>query len=139
MSDLNIRRALATLLISSGTPQANIAWENTNYDPANLDYYIAFYFMPAGEDATGKTLASSSEQFGMVQVSVFTRLNSGDYGTKYLQTIDLLKSVFLSGTETSYNDQTVHILDSTNINPSDSESWYQGGLTVNYQTFKTRV
>lgn len=139
MSDLNIRRALATLLISSGIPQANIAWENTTFDPANLEYYIAFYFLPASDSAMGKTIDSSSEQLGLVQVSVFTKLNSGDYGTKYLETIDTLKAAFLDGAETSYNDQVVHVLDSSNISPTDSESWYQGGLTVNYLAFKKRV
>lgn len=139
MSDLNIRRALATLLVSSGIPQANIAWENTTFDPANLEYYIAFYFLPATEDSAGKTLADDSEQLGLVQVSVFTQLNSGDYGTKYLETIDTIKGAFLTGVETSYNGQAVTILDSSNISPSDSESWYQGGLTINYRAFKKRV
>jgi len=139
MSDLNIRRALATLLISSGIPQSNIAWENTTFDPANLDYYIAFYFLPSTEDSAGKALADDSEQLGLCQVSVFTKLNSGDYGTKYLETIDTIKGVFLTGVETSYNGQAVTILDSSNISPSDSESWYQGGLTINYRAFKKRV
>lgn len=142
MSDLNIRRALATLLISSGIPQLNISWENKTYDPdkrVDKSYYIAFYFLPATEDSAGKTLADDSEQLGLVQVSVFTQLNSGDYGTKYLETIDTIKGAFLTGVETSYNGQAVTILDSSNISPSDSESWYQGGLTINYRAFKKRV
>lgn len=139
MSDLDIRNALANLLSTTGIPLANVALENSTFDPTGLNYYIAFNFFPAVETATGKTLASSSDQLGLVQISVFTKLNSNDYGTLYLQTIDSLKAVFLSGVETSYNSQVVHILESTNINPTDSESWYQGGLTVNYQAFKTRV
>lgn len=139
MSDLNIRRALATLLNSSGIPLANIAWENTEFDPSNLDYYIAFYFFPASDSAFGKTQLDDSEQLGLVQVSVFTRLNAGDYGQKYYETIDIIKGAFRSGIETSYNGQDVAILDSTNINPTDSESWYQGGLTINYRALKERV
>lgn len=139
MSDLNIRGALASLLNTAGIPANKIAWENTTFEPDGLDFYIEFSFFPAVEEATGKTIASSSDQIGMAQVSVFTKLNANDYGTLYLQTIDAIKAVFLSGIETSYNDQVVHILESTNINPSPSESWYQGGLTINYQAFKTRV
>jgi len=139
MSDLNIRRALATALVSSGIPQSNIAWENSGFNPTGLDYYVDFNFFPSTDVANGKLQIDSVDQNGFVQVSVFTKLSANDYGTKYLETIDIVKGAFSSGSETSYNGQVVEIEDSTNINPSDSESWYQGGLTINYQAFKKRV
>ena len=139
MSDLNIRNALAETLVSAGIPLERIAFENTSFDPLGKDYYIAFYFFPNEDRATGKSQTDSVDQDGFVQVSVFVEANRGDYGALYYQTIDTLKSVFLSGTQTSYNGQNVMILDSTNINPTITESWYQGGLTINYQAFKTRV
>ena len=139
MSDLNIRRALATLLNTAGIPLSNIAYENTTFEPDGLEFYIEFSFFPATETGAGKTPVDDSEQNGFVQVSVFTKLNANDYGTLYLQTIDSIKGAFQSGAETSYNNQNVAILDSTNINPSPSEAWYQGGLTVNYRAFKKRV
>lgn len=139
MSDLNIRRALATALVSSGIPQSNIAWENSGFNPVGLDYYVDFNFFPSTDVANGKLQIDSVDQNGFVQVMAFTKLANNDYGTKYLETIDTIKAAFPSGSETSYNGQVVEIEDSTNINPSDSESWYQGGLTINYQAFKERV
>ena len=139
MSDLNIRRALATALVSSGIPQSNIAWENSGFNPTGLDYYVDFNVFSATEIGAGKTLEDCSEQNGFTQVSVFTKMNSNDYGTLYYQTLDTVKAAFLSGSETSYNGQVVAILDSNGINPTDSESWRQGGLTINYRAFKERV
>lgn len=139
MSDLNIRRALASTLVNAGIPLDRISFENTSFDPTGKDYYVAFYFFPTEEAAMGKLQTDSVDQSGFVQVSVFVKMNLGDYGTLYYQTIDTLKSAFLSGLETSYNGQVVEIQDSTNINPTESESWYQGGLTINYQAFKARV
>jgi hypothetical protein len=142
MSDSDIRDAMVGLLNTAGIPVANISFENKPFDPddrSDSSYYIAFYFMPSTEDSAGKTLNDDSEQLGSIQISVFTNLNSDYYGTKYLETIDTIKGAFLTGVETSYNGQAVTILDSSNISPSDSESWYQGGLTINYRAFKKRV
>ena len=138
MSDLNIRRALASTLVNAGIPIDRIAFENTSFDPTGKDYYVAFYFFPAEDIAMGKLQSDNVDQTGFVQVSVFVKMNLGDYGTLYYQTIDTLKGAFLSGLETSYNGQVVEIQDLTNINPTESESWYQGGLTINYQAFKAR-
>lgn len=135
MSDLNIRRALATLLNTAGIPNELIAWENTTFDPTGLDYYVKFDFFPAVDAGFGRA-DSGVIQDGFSQVSVFTKLNSGDYGTLYLQTIDTVKSAFSFGAVSSYNDQSIRVTGTTNINPSESESWYQGGLTVNYQAIK---
>lgn len=139
MSDLNIRRALASTLVNAGIPLDRIAFENTSFDPKGKDYYVAFYFFPAEDVAMGKLQGDNVDQNGFVQVSVFVKMNLGDYGTLYYQTIDTLKGAFSSGLETSYNGQVVEIQDLTNINPTESESWYQGGLTINYQAFKARA
>ena len=139
MSDQDIRNALAENLMNSGVDQNKIDWEDSSFNPLGLDYYVDFNVFDSTEIGAGKTLADTSEQNGFLQIRVYRAMNSNDRGILMRSVIDMVKAAFLSGSETSYNGQVVAILDSNGINPTDSESWRQGGLTINYRAFKERV
>ena len=138
--NVDIRDALAQNLTAAGIlPITDIAFENTEFDPAGKSAYLAFFYFPALDQATGKTIASADDQTGFIQISVFTRLQNNDYGKDYLGLLDQIKAAFYSGKQLTYNTQLVELLDSDYINPSEGDGWYQGGLTINYQAFKQRV
>lgn len=138
MSYLNTKQALIQQLLTSGISSTDIAFENKRFDPANKPYWLACYFIPVLTDTTGKTLASSDEQRGIFQVSVFTELNSVNYDNDQLATIDTILGVFQSGTSATYITQTVDILESTVNNGTENESWFKRDISINYLTFSTR-
>ena len=86
----------------------------------------------------GKSSASSNEDRGVFQVSVFTSLNNDDYDNAQLQTIDSVLSAFQYNSSTVYNDQKVDILDSTVNNGTENESWFKRDISINYLTFSIR-
>jgi len=100
--------------------------------------WLACYFIPATADSMGKTSASSDEQRGVFQVSVFTSLNNNDYDNAQLQTIDSILSAFQYNSGTVYNNQKVDILESTVNNGTENESWFKRDISVNYLTYSTR-
>ena len=141
MSYHDTRQALVTQLTNAtiANISANdIATENSDFDPAGKELWIAFYFIPATSDMMGKTPASSDEQRGVFQVSVFTALNSGNYDLKQLQTIDSILSAFQYNSGTVYNNQKVDILESTVNNGTENESWFKRDISISYLTFSSR-
>ena len=139
MSYLDTKQALIQqLLTASGITNADIAFENKKFDPANKSFWLAAYFMPATTDILGKTPASGDEQRGVFQVSVFTELNSTNFDNDQLEKVDTVLSAFQFGTSTVYNGQQVDILSSTVNNGTENESWFKRDISVNYLTFSTR-
>ena len=141
MSFFNTKQALLTQLINNlptGLTTADIAFENKNFNPANKPLWLAAYFIPATTDATAKSSASSDEDRGVFQVSVFVSLNNEDYDNTQLQAIDQLRSAFKYNTQIVYTTQTVQTLDSTLNNGTENESWFKRDISVQYLTFSTR-
>jgi len=141
MSFFNTKQALLTQLINNlptGLTTADIAFENKNFNPKNKPLWLAAYFIPATTDATAKSSASSDEDRGVFQVSVFVSLNNEDYDNTQLQAIDQLRSAFKYNTQIVYTTQTVQTLDSTLNNGTENESWFKRDISVQYLTFSTR-
>ena len=142
MSYLKTKQALITELLATpitGITGADIAFENNDFNPTGKSLWLACYFIPATSETLGKTTASSDEQRGIFQVSVFVALNSVNYDNAQLTAIDEILSGFLYNTNIVYNGQKVDILTSEVNNGSQSEAWYQRDISINYLTFSERV
>ena len=137
MSYLSTKQALIQQLLTVASAD-DIAFENKDYDPAAKDFYYACYFLPQVTESTGKTLASSDQQFGAFQVSVFVSRNRADFDNLQMEKIDLILSAFKNTTSTTYNNQKVDILESTVNGGIVLDSWFKRDITINYMTFSER-
>ena len=141
MSYHDTRQALVTQLLAAsitGITPGDIATENSDFNPAGKALWLAFYFIPATNDALGKSPGSADEQKGIFQVSVFTELNSLNYDLTQLQAIDSILSAFQFNSSTVYNGQKVDILESTVNNGIENESWFKRDISISYMTFSDR-
>ena len=138
MSYLKVKKALLTQLLTAVSVN-DLALENKKFDPSNKSLWYAAYFLPISSDTMGKTSASSDEQRGIFQVSVFIDINRFDYDDSELQAIDNILSTFTYNTSLVYNGQKVDILNSDVNSGSESEAWYQRDISINYLTFSERV
>ena len=141
MSYYDTKQALLTQLLGASIPNitsSDISFENKDFDPSGKSLWLACYFIPATTETLGKTFASSDEQRGIWQVSVFVSLNNTDYDNIQLQTIDAIRAAFYYNSSTVYNTQKVDILESTLNNGTENESWFNRDLSINYLTFSTR-
>ena len=137
MSYLDTKQALITKLLATsitGIDTADIAYENNDFNPSGKSKYIASYFIPATSDSTGKELNAMQEQRGIFQVTVFIKLNSGNYDNDQLQIIDDILAGFQYNSVTVYNAQTVCILESTVNSGSENESWFKRDISIDYLT-----
>ena len=139
MSFLDTRQALITKLINSAiVPASSIAYENNSFNPTGKSLWLAATFLPTTSDILGKNSASSNEDRGIFQISVFVKKNAADFDITLLTTIDLIRSEFSYNSQSSLNGQVVDILESTLNDGSDNESWYKRDISINYLTFSTR-
>jgi hypothetical protein len=138
MSYLKVKKALLTKLLTAVSAN-DLALENKKFDPSNKSLWYAAYFLPTSTDSMGKTSASSDEQRGIFQVSVFIDINRFDYDYSQLQAIDNILAAFTYNTSLVYNGQKVDILNSDVNSGSESEAWYQRDISINYLTFSERV
>lgn len=141
MSYLNTKLALIQKLQAASITDISaddIAWENNDFDPSGKDAYIAAYFIPATSESMGKTVDSCDQQEGIFQVSVFVRLDGGEYDNKQLQIVDDITAEFQYSTSSVYNGQAVQILESNLNAGSENESWFKRDLSINYITYSTR-
>ena len=138
MSYLKVKKALLTKLLTAVSAN-DLALENKKFDPSNKSLWYAAYFLPTSTDSMGKTSASSDEQRGIFQVSVFIDINRFDYDYSQLQAIDNILAAFTYNTSLVYNGQKVDILNSDVNSGSESEAWYQRNISINYLTFSERV
>lgn len=144
MSDLKTLQALRTLLktvVISGVTNDDISYMNPPiaFDPSNKDIWIDEAFVPATSETLGKTQASSDEDRGFYQVTVFTPLLGGNFGLTAAAAIDNIKTVFFNGVSQVYQGQKVDILEVTAQPQTESESWLGRVVTINYLTFSERV
>lgn len=142
MSYLNTKQALISKLLSSsisGIDTSSIAYENNVFDPASKDAFIETFFLPASTESTGKTIASSDEDRGIFQISVYVQYNGGDYDNLQLQIIDSLRKIFANTTSSTYEDQQVDIMESEVNQGSISSGWFKRDMSVNYITFSKRA
>lgn len=116
----------------------DLAFENKAFNPENKSFYVACYFLPASSESMGKTLASSDQDRGIFQVSVFVPNNSDNFDNVQLEKIDLIAAVFRNTKQITYNGKTVEILDSSLNEGRNDESWFRRDLSINYLTYSTR-
>jgi len=138
MSYLDTKQAFLTQLRTVVNVD-DVAFENNKFDPANKSLWYAAYFLPVSSEMMGKTAASSDEQRGIFQVSVFVPINGYDSINTQLKAIDDVLSGFLYNTSIVYNGQTVDILSSTVNNGLESEAFFQRDISINYLTYSERV
>ena len=141
MSLLKTKMALSGMLTAGAiVPNDDISFQDAPelFDPANKSLWVAEYTIPATEESMGKTYASSNEERGIYQISVFTPKDIGDYGVSQLTTIDSVKALFYYNSSNVYNGQTVSILESTVGDEIEVESWLKRDISINYLTFSTR-
>ena len=138
MSYLKVKKAILTKLLTVVSAD-DLALENKKFDPSNKSLWYAAYFLPTSSETMGKTSASSDEQRGIFQVSVFVNINRFDYDDSQLTAIDAILSTFTYNTNLVYNGQKVDILNSDVNNGSESEAWYQRDISINYLTFSERI
>tara|TARA_R110000803_G_scaffold20685_4_gene53038 strand:+ start:1181 stop:1597 length:417 start_codon:yes stop_codon:yes gene_type:complete len=138
MSYLKVKKALLTKLLTAVSVN-DLALENKKFDPSNKSLWYAAYFLPTSTDSMGKTSASSDEQRGIFQVSVFIDINRFDYDYSQLQAIDNILAAFTYNTSLVYNGQKVDILSSDVNSGLESGAWYQRNISINYLTFSERV
>ena len=138
MSYLKVKKALLTQLLTA-VSASDLALENKKFDPSNKTLWYAAYFLPTSSETMGKTSASSNEQRGIFQVSVFIDINKFNYDDSQLTAIDAILSTFTYNTNLVYNGQKIDILNSEVNNGSESEAWYQRDISINYLTFSERI
>jgi hypothetical protein len=137
MSYLDTRQALTQKLINTsitGITSNDISYENSGFNPKGKNKFIAGYFIPATSETTGKELAATQGRRGIFQVSVYVKLNGGNYDITQLQIVDDILSGFVYGSEAVYNGQTISILESTVNSGSENESWFKRDVSINYLT-----
>ena len=136
MSQLQIRNTLLTEIVATLSPLVgnNIAYENKDFDTTGVDTWCSTHFNPAASDSCGKSSASSDDEIGFMQVSVFVRLNADDYDNEQYTIIDELKKVFYFGVKVG--DVSIHEV--TLNNGIIVDAWYKKDLTINYSSFQSR-
>ena len=134
MSHLATRNTLLTYA-QTLLGEIPIAYENYDFDPSGLNEYVAFYYMPATSESTGKTAKSSDDERGFIQLSVFINADAPTYDNRQLEIIDIIKQGF-------YNTLNIDgvIIEEVQANQgAKSDSWFKRDLTINFSTFFKRV
>lgn len=142
MSYLDTKQALIQQLLTATSALFtvnDVAYENNVFDPSNKTAWLESFFIPATSEATSKDSNTTYDDRGIFQVSVFVKLNSGNYDNNQLQIVDDILRVFKSNSSIVYNNQVVDILDSTVNNGLSSESWFKRDISINYFTFSERI
>ena len=143
MSDLKILQSLRTLLQTAsitGVTNDDISYIDAPnvFDPAGKSLWLEEGFIPASSESTGKTKASSDEDRGVYQISIYTPMFSGDFGVSLSTAIDEIKAVFFNGASSVYNTQKVDILEVVAQGVSNNDAWKRRVISINYLTFSTR-
>lgn len=143
MSDTNTLHALRTLLLS--TPITDITSANISFidppkpfKPEGKKIWIAEDFIPASSESTGKTKASSNEDRGIYQLTVYVPLFLGDYGLSLSTAVDEIKAGFFYGETTTHNAQKVDILQVVAQSVTSNDAWSRRVISINYLTFSNK-
>jgi len=138
MSHINIRNELSTAL--EGAVSVPIAYENYEFDSNNNEAFVAQFYLPQTSEGMGKTFASSDDERGAFQISVFIQVNALDgsgepiFDTLQLEIIDDIKTVFYTNAFIG----EVYI-DSVEVGAGSIENgWYKRDATVNWISYQTR-
>jgi len=136
MSQLQIRNDLLDQAITTLAPLvgANVAYENINFEPEGLDKWCSLHFVPATSESMGKSAASSDDERGFLQISVYIKTNALTYDNEQLEIIDAIKQDFFYSAIIG----TTNILEVTLNNGYTSESWYKRDISINYLSFQSR-
>ena len=115
---------------------ADIAWDNSDFDPSGKTAWLDTFYIPADIDIKSKTTAGAQED-GLFQVSVYVPANDSaggvrQYARRQMQIMSEVLSGFATNTQTSYNSVTVSMLDSTVQPARKSGGWYVRDITINY-------
>ena len=139
MSYLDLQQALINKLINSAIfPVSDIAFENQSFDPSGKTSWCHVSIIPATEEITGKTSASSNERRGIFQISVYVEKDATDFTNTQLSLIDSILTEFSYNSSETFNGQAVQILESEVTTGRTVESWYVRDISVNYLLFSAR-
>lgn len=136
MSQLTIRNDLLSQAITTLTPLVgdNIAYENKKFDPAGLSAWASFHFVPATSESMGKSRASSDDERGFIQLSIYVKANAPDYDNQLLSIVDSVKTDFYYGVIIG----STNVLEVTTNNGFTVESWFKKDITINYSSYQSR-
>ena len=136
MSQLQIRNDLLSQAITTLTPLVgdNIAYENKEFDPKGLSAWASFHFVPATSESTGKSRASSDDERGFIQLSIYVKANAPDYDNQLLSIVDSVKTDFYYGVIIG----STNVLEVTTNNGFTVESWFKKDITINYSSYQSR-
>jgi hypothetical protein len=137
MSQLSIRndlltQAIATIETGLGL---DLVYENNDFDPTGLAAWCSYHFIPATSESCGKTVNSSDEERGFIQISVYVKTNALTYDNEQLTIIDEIKKAFYFGAVIG----DVQVLEVTLNNGYTVESYFKRDVTINYSAFTSRV
>ena len=138
MSYFNTKQALITQLLTV-VDEADVVFENKKESSENKSLWFEAFLIPGPSAMMGKSSASSDEQRGIFQVTVYVKVNSNEYDNVQLQAIDTVLSGFTYNTTAVHLNQNVDILESEVNEGSVFESWYKREISINYLTFSERV
>ena len=137
MSHLDIRNSLQNKLVTTLAPfvGSNIAYENKDFKSEGLSSFCKFMFRSPVSDSCGKSIASSDEEIGFIQVSIFVRLNADDYDNFQYAVIAGIKQDFYFGAKV--DDVNIHEVTMSG-DGRRVDAWYVRDLTINWSSFQSR-
>lgn len=151
MSDTNTLSALRTLLLATtitDIKSSDISFIDPPeaFQPEGKQIWIDEDFLPASSESTGKTKASSNEDRGIYQLTVYIPLLKGDYGVSLSTAVDEIKAGFFYGETTEHNNQKVDILEvvaqgvtsAVAQGVTSNDAWSRRVITINYLTFSDK-
>jgi hypothetical protein len=136
MGQLSIRNALLNQAIATLDPLVGdkLAYQNNGFDPKGLAAWASFHFKPATSESCGKTKASSDDERGFIQISIYVKANALDYDNQQLEIADEIKKDFYFGVTIG----EVDILEVTLNDGFTVDSWFQRDITINYTSYQSR-
>jgi len=108
------------------------------FDPSSKQIWINEDFLPASSSPLGKTIASSDENRGIYELTVYVPLFLGDYGESLSRAVDEIKAAFYYSKSLTYNQQKVDILSATAQGLTSNDAWSRRVISINYLTYSTR-
>ena len=138
MSHIEIRNSLNEALESAVS--VPIAYENNQFEPSSAIAFIAPFYLPETSEGLGKTFASSDEERGTYQVSVFIQsnaLNSSGlsvFDTLQLEIIDQVKAVFYTHAFVG----NVYIESAEVGAGSVEDGWFKRDVSINWISYQSR-
>lgn len=135
MSQLSIRNSLLNQAVTTLTPIVDgIAYQNSDFNPAGLDSWASFAFVPATSESLGKSVLSTDDSRGFIQINVYIKTNAVNYDNQQLSIIDAIYQDFYY----SKVIDDVYIMEVTTATGFTTESWFTRVVTINYSAYQGR-